>query len=210
MNLEAIKEFARRTLEDDTSGHDWKHALRVEQNARAITPDDLAAEQKEVVLAASWLHDTIDEKVENRKSVEEVREVLEENGASAAQTIEVLTIIQNISYSKNLEEKRTLSEAGQIVQDADRLDALGAIGIARAFYYGGHKGQALYDETSPRDVEDLTASNYREGSSVLNHFYEKLFELEKQMNTVEGTAEAVRRTRFMREFLEEFYGEISD
>lgn len=210
MNIEAIKAFAREALKDDTSGHDWKHALRVEKNARAITPSDLPASEKEVILAASFLHDTIDEKVEHKKTMAEVRQVLEENGASSTQVADILNIIKNISYANNLEEKQPLNETGQIVQDADRLDALGAIGIARAFYYGGHKGDALYDETAPRDVKDLTAANYREGTSVLNHFYEKLFQLEKQMNTTLGTAEAVRRTRFMRAFIEEFYGEITE
>lgn len=210
MNLEAIKTFAHSILHDDTTAHDWKHALRVEQNAREITPHELADSEKEIVLAAAWLHDTIDEKIveTKRQTPETIRVLLEEQGATPYQIDEILTIIQNLSYSKNLEEKRELSKLGQIVQDADRLDALGAIGIARAFYYGGSNGQPLYDETMPRPVDELTEKAYREGSSVINHFYEKLLLLEDQMNTVKGTAEAIKRTRFIREFIEEFYRNI--
>lgn len=212
MNINAIKEFAKTTLEDDTTGHDWQHALRVEQNAQNIMPDDLTETQTQIILAACWLHDTIDDKLaaEKRKTPGEIRTFLEQEGATAFQTEEILHIIQHLSYSKNLDSKQELSLLGQIVQDADRLDAIGAIGIARAFYFGGHKGHALYDETAPRNLEALTADNYRKETSVLNHFYEKLLLLKDTMNTEAGQREAVERTHFMKRFLDQFYKEIPE
>ena len=210
MNLVAIREFAKNVLEGDKTGHDWNHALRVEKNVRKIMPPGLDEAELEVIRAACWLHDTIDEKLaQNRqKSVSDIEELLVKNGATLAQIDEVLDIIQNLSYSKNLETKKELSLAGQIVQDADRLDAIGAIGIGRAFYYGGSQGDAMYTDDVPRSLEKLTASNYRKGSSVLNHFYEKLLLLESQMNTEAGKFEAKKRTNFMKEYLEQLAREI--
>ncbi len=210
MNLVAIREFAKNVLEGDKTGHDWNHALRVEKNVHKIMPPGLDEAELEVIRAACWLHDTIDEKLaqSRQKSVNEIEELLVKNGATLAQIDEVLDIIQNLSYSKNLETKKELSLAGQIVQDADRLDAIGAIGIGRAFYYGGSQGDAMYTDDVPRSLEKLTASNYRKGSSVLNHFYEKLLLLENQMNTEAGKFEAKKRTNFMKEYLEQLAREI--
>ena len=210
MDLVAIREFAKNVLEGDKTGHDWNHALRVEKNVHKIMPPGLDEAELEVIRAACWLHDTIDEKLaqSRQKSVSEIEELLVKNGATLAQIDEVLDIIQNLSYSKNLETKKELSLAGQIVQDADRLDAIGAIGIGRAFYYGGSQGDAMYTDDVPRSLEKLTASNYRKGSSVLNHFYEKLLLLENQMNTEAGKFEAKKRTNFMKEYLEQLAREI--
>lgn len=212
MNLEAIKIFAESVLADDKTGHDWKHALRVEKNARLLAKDLFSFGEMETILASCWLHDTIDEKldVEKRQSVVAIEQLLKENGATENQIEEILHIIQNLSYSKNLTKKRQLSPLGQVVQDADRLDAIGAIGIARAFYYGGHKKNPLYDDASPRDLADLDETSYREESSVLNHFYEKLLLLEETMNTEAGKMEASVRTDFMKEFLNRFYEEIAE
>lgn len=210
MDLVAIREFAKNVLEGDKTGHDWNHALRVEKNVRKIMPPGLDEAELEVIRAACWLHDTIDEKLaqSRQKSVSEIEELLVKNGATLAQIDEVLDIIQNLSYAKNLETKKELSLAGQIVQDADRLDAIGAIGIGRAFYYGGSQGDAMYTDDVPRSLDKLTASNYRKGSSVLNHFYEKLLLLESQMNTEAGKFEAKKRTNFMKEYLEQLAREI--
>lgn len=212
MNLEAIKIFAESVLADDKTGHDWKHALRVEKNARLLAEDHFSFGEMETILASCWLHDTIDEKldVEKRQSVVAIEQLLKENGATENQIEEILHIIQNLSYSKNLTKKRQLSPLGQVVQDADRLDAIGAIGIARTFYYGGHKKNPLYDDVSPRDLADLDETSYREESSVLNHFYEKLLLLEETMNTEAGKMEASVRTDFMTEFLNRFYEEIAE
>jgi len=210
MELLPIQEFAKMTLEDDTTGHNWKHALRVEKNAKKISPDELDTEAIEIIRSACWLHDTIDDKISDskRKSIADVAELLNENDATKEQKREILYIIQNLSYSKNLEKKHELNHLGQIVQDADRLDALGAIGIARTFYYGGHKGNPIYDEERPRRQEELTEANYRDQTSVVNHFFEKLLLLEDTMNTTPGKTEAIKRTKLMREFLETFFKEV--
>lgn len=212
MKLEAIKDFAQAVLGDDTTGHDWKHAKRVEKNARLLSSSDFTDGEMKTILASCWLHDTIDDKLaaNKRQSIETIEQLLVDNGATTEQVAEVLYIIQNLSYSKNLEKKRELSLMGQIVQDADRLDAIGAIGIARTFYYGGHKKNPLYDDNSPRDIDTLDEKAYREDSSVLNHFYEKLLLLEETMNTEAGKAEAAIRTDFMKRFLERFYEEIAE
>lgn len=212
MKLEIIKNFAQYVLEDDTTGHDWKHALRVEKNARVLSDADFSDAEMEILLASAWLHDTIDDKLDadKRQSIEGIQALLIEHDATEAEAEEILDIIQNLSYSKNLEKKRTLSPLGQIVQDADRLDAIGAIGIARTFYYGGNQGHALYDDASPRELDELTEESYREESSVLNHFYEKLLLLEETMNTPAGKAEARIRTHFMKQFLDRFYEEIAE
>jgi uncharacterized protein len=212
LDLLAIEEFAKYVLEDDTTGHDWKHALRVEKNAQKIMPPELPQEDIEIIRASCWLHDTIDEKIADlkRQTVMDVQKLLQENEATQKQIEEILFIIQNLSFSKNITEKIELNLLGQVVQDADRLDAIGAIGIARTFYYGGSKGNPIYDEEKPRSQEELTVDNYRKPTSVINHFYEKLLLLEQQMNTELGTKEAKKRTRFMRDFLKQFYSEIYD
>lgn len=212
MNLEKIKAFAQGVIGDDTTGHDWRHALRVEANAKKISPSELSKEDVEIIRAACWLHDTIDAKIDQNKraTILEVEHALRENEATERQIDEIIYIIQNLSYSKNIDKKQNLSLLGQIVQDADRLDALGAIGTARAFYYGGSKKHLIYDDTRPRKAEDITEKNYREQYSVVNHFFEKLLILKDSMNTEKGRKVAEHRTEFMKQFLDELFDEIKE
>lgn len=210
MKLEMIKKFAQGVIGDDMTGHDWRHALRVEANAKKISPSELPKEAIEIIRAACWLHDTIDEKIadDKRATIFDVETTLRENEASDQQVDEVLYIIQNLSYSKNIDQKQKLSLLGQIVQDADRLDAIGAIGTARAFYYGGSKHHLIYDDTRPRKAQDITAENYRDQNSVVNHFFEKLLILKNSMNTEKGKEMAEHRTKVMEYFLDELFDEI--
>ena len=210
MKLEMIKKFAQDVIGDDMTGHDWRHALRVEANAKKISPKELPKEEIEIIGAACWLHDTIDEKIsdEKRASISDVEATLRENNATDQQVDEVLYIIQNLSYSKNIDQKQKLSLLGQIVQDADRLDAIGAIGTARAFYYGGSKHHLIYDDSRPRKAQDITADNYRDQNSVVNHFFEKLLILKNSMNTEKGKEMAEHRTEGMEYFLDELFDEI--
>ena len=210
MKLEMIKKFAQDVIGDDMTGHDWRHALRVEANAKKISPSELPKEAIEIIRAACWLHDTIDEKIadDKRATIFDVETTLRENEASDQQVDEVLYIIQNLSYSKNIDQKQKLSLLGQIVQDADRLDAIGAIGTARAFYYGGSKHHLIYDDTRPRKAQDITAENYRDQNSVVNHFFEKLLILKNSMNTEKGKEMAEHRTKVMEYFLDELFDEI--
>ena len=212
MKLEVIKKFAQDVIGDDMTGHDWRHALRVEANAKKISPSKLSKDEIEIVRAACWLHDTIDAKIadDKRVTIPEVEAALRKNDATDQQVDEVLYIIQNLSYSKNIDKKQNLNLLGQIVQDADRLDALGAIGTARAFYYGGSKRHLIYDDTRPRHANDITEENYREQYSVVNHFFEKLLILKNSMNTEKGREMAEHRTEFMQHFLDELFDEIKE
>lgn len=210
MNLKSIYKFSKGKLSGESTGHDWSHALRVEKNALKIMPAGLSRSEKEIIKAASWLHDTIDPKLSDarRTSISDIKLELKKAHASSKEIDEILYIIQNLSYSKNLERSRSLSLVGQIVQDADRLDALGAIGIARTFYYGGSKDHVLYNEKNARRKNELTEENYREQDSIINHFHEKLLFLKDAMNTPLAKEIADKRTIFMEEFLVQFNEEI--
>jgi len=118
----------------------------------------------------------------------------------------IFDIIENMSYRKNLTGKKTLSLEGQIVQDADRLDAIGAIGIGRTFYYGGNKHNIMHDPTIlPRTV--INEENYKLPNTVINHFYEKLFLLKDMMNTEKAKKLAISRHNLLVEFVKQFENE---
>lgn len=211
MNIDIIRSFVRKKLEKDSTGHDYNHILRVENNATELMEDEkFTSEEVNIIIAAILLHDIIDYKVSEdiEKSHTEVINILKKSSATKEEVDEINHIINNMSFSKNLSEKKQLSKLGQIVQDADRLDAIGAIGIARTFYYGGSKGSAFYDNSQPLLESELNESIYKKGSSVINHFYEKLLKIKDLMNTEKGKFEAEKRTKFMEDFLAEFYREI--
>lgn len=210
MDLEKVYNFSKNILENDATGHDWKHALRVEKNALAISPTSLSKNKMNIIKVSCWLHDTIDPKISNTKQVqlEDLDRLLKSANATTNQIKKILYIIQNLSYSKNIDQKQELDLLGKIVQDADRLDAIGAIGIARAFYYGGSKKHLLYDSNPPRAKEEITEENYRNQESVVNHFYEKLLTLENSMNTEKAKKIAKGRTKIMEVFLDDFFDEI--
>lgn len=207
-NLEAIRQYSYEKLNADTSGHDFFHSERVAKIAQALREKENAGDLA-VIWAASYLHDVIDDKVvadpeQERQNIIDFLASLEWPNEKVTQ---VLSIIDNLSYSRELEMgKADLTLEGQLVQDADRIDALGAIGILRTAYYGGHSESPLYlPEVAPKNFK--TKAEYREKSTVINHFYEKLLLLEQTMNTTAGKAEAKQRTAFMKKFLSEFYAE---
>ncbi len=208
--LELIRQYAKEKLGGDRSGHDFYHVERVAKIASKLAEQEEVNEQL-IIAAASYLHDVIDDKVVADVVAEaaELRVFLMELGLPDDEIKEIFYIIENLSYSKELEAgKAQLSLAGQIVQDADRIDALGAIGILRTAYYGGHTESPLYDPNiSPKNF--TTKQAYREKSTVINHFYEKLFKLPETMNTEAGKEEAEKRKVFMEEFLKRFYEEWS-
>lgn len=208
--LEQIIAFAKERLQDDRTGHDFAHAQRVARLAESILKDeDEIFCDKAIILTSAYLHDTIDDKIvpDPEKALQEVEDFLYSLGLQEKQIQEILYIITHLSFSQKIEHgKADLSLEGQIVQDADRLDALGAIGVLRTAYFGGAHGDVMYDET----VEPVTYTSkkdYRKGSTVVNHFYEKLFVLADGMNTEFGRKEALRRKEFMESFLEKFYQE---
>ena len=150
-----------------------------------------------VVLTSALIHDCIDPKLEPQfqSTKDQLTSLMERSNLSTNQIQEVFAIIENISYSKGTIPK---SKEGLVVQDADRLDALGAIGIARAFSFGGRKGRLIYDPTTT------------DGTDTVSHFYQKLLKLSDLMHTTKGKEEALRRTEYMAKFLQELQFEVSD
>ena len=206
--IEAIRNYAKEKLGDDRSGHDFYHVERVAKIAAKLAEQEGVSDTL-IIETASYLHDVIDDKIvaDVDTEKESLKKFLKELDFSADNTQEVFEIIENISFSQEIEKgKADLTIAGQIVQDADRIDALGAIGILRTAYYGGHTQSPLYDPNiQPQEFK--SKQDYRKKSTVINHFYEKLFKLPATMNTQAGKMEAQRRKAFMENFLETFYAE---
>nr|WP_057754805.1 HD domain-containing protein [Weissella kandleri] len=210
MNLDEIKDYVQTMTRNDASGHDFLHLERVLKNAEQIMqkmPDQDF--DTDVVRITALLHDLIDDKLidDVNQAIDDLRIQMREWGLSDDERAAVLEIMTHMSYSANLEQHYTLSLEGQIVQDADRLDAIGALGIGRTFMYGGHAGNLMYNPNEEVRT-DLTHNEYRKNSTVINHFYEKLLKLADLMNTESAKKIAKRRTAFMEFFLEEFKAEV--
>ena len=202
------RSFVRSTLQNAEGGHDWFHIQRVVKNAREIANEEQVDEF--IVELGALLHDIADSKFHNGdESVgpRVAREFLKKEGVAEEVIDHVVKIIENISFKGgNVDQKFTSAEL-DVIQDADRLDALGAIGIARTFNYGGHKGRALYDPEIKPNL-NMTKEEYKASTApTINHFYEKLFLLKDRMNTETGRKIAEERHRFMELFLEQFYAE---
>lgn len=210
--LKKIQDFARERMAFDPTGHDYWHADRVAKLAQKLYVADYGASNDEalmVIEAAAYLHDTIDDKLVSDIifSQMEVEKLLDELDFSSASRENILFTIQHMSYSKNLTTQYELSIEGQYVQDADRIDALGAIGIARTFAYGGHANNEIYNPTIPV-IDAKNKEDYRNHpSTAINHFHEKLLKLEHSMNTESGKVIAHERTNYMRQFLNQFMNE---
>ncbi|MGO4772565.1 HD domain-containing protein [Flavobacterium sp. W22_SRS_FK3] len=200
--------FVKEKLNNAEGGHDWFHIERVHKNALLIAKDidcDLT-----VVQLGALLHDIADSKFHNGDETigpKTARLFLESENVSEKIIEHVVNIIENISYKGGNFEKKFSSIELDIVQDADRLDAIGAIGVARAFNYGGFKNRALYNpEIAP--ITNMTKEEYKNNNApTLNHFYEKLLLLKDKMNTETGKQIAAERHRFMEMFLAQFYAE---
>lgn len=210
--LKKIQDFARERMAFDPTGHDYWHADRVAKLAQKLYVADYGTSNTEalmVIEAAAYLHDTIDDKLVSDIifSQMEVEKLLDELDFSLASRENILFTIQHMSYSKNLTTQYELSIEGQYVQDADRIDALGAIGIARTFAYGGHANNEIYNPTIPV-IDAKNKEDYRNHpSTAINHFHEKLLKLEHSMNTESGKTIAHERTNYMRRFLDQFMNE---
>lgn len=211
VELSPLRAFTEEKLGGDTTGHDMSHIARVENLAVSLAKQEkMAALDVVTIRAAVLLHDISDDKLTDDVAAakQEVVRILSETVRSGEARTVILDTIENMSYSKNLKEKNELTAIGKIVQDADRLDAIGAIGIARTFYYGGSKGHAMYDDSRPFNPEEMDEATYRSSANVVNHFYEKLLRLESMMNTEAGKKMARERTIFMEEFLNQLALEI--
>lgn len=201
-------QFVKDTLAGAEAGHDWFHIERVYKSALAINNE----EQGEllVVSLAALLHDIADSKFNNGDEEIGPRiagEFMRGLDLNTAVVDHVQQIIRNLSYKASLGKVEFHSKELDIVQDADRLDAIGAIGIARAFTYGGYKNRVLYDPEIPAEV-NLSKEAYKNSTApTINHFYEKLLLLKELMKTNAGKAIAEQRHTFMLAYLDEFYAE---
>ncbi len=205
--IKRSEEFVKKSLEQDCTGHDWYHIERVRKNALYICEQEKAGDPFVIEMAA-LLHDIPDGKLNESEEagfikLERFFAGLSLNGSLKADIIE---IVSSISFKGGEKVELTSTEA-KIVQDADRLDAIGAIGIARTFAYGGSKGQAIYDPMIAVRSE-MTVDEYRNGkSSSIHHFYEKLLKLRDLLHTNTAKKIAERRHQFMEIYLQEFYSE---
>ncbi len=206
--VQTIAAEVRRRLGGDGSGHDWWHVFRVWNTARTIGAQEHA--DMFVVELAALLHDVADWKYHNGdESVgpRVAREIMQAQSVDAGCMDHVCDIIATISFKGAGVQTPMKTLEGKVVQDADRLDAMGAMGIARAFAYGGHKNRALYDPDN-KPTEHMNKEQYfSDNGSTINHFYEKLLLLKDRMNTDAARALAAERHIFMQQYLERFFKE---
>ena len=201
-------EFVKQTLADAEGGHDWWHIHRVWQLSKHIAASENASTF--VVELGALLHDIADSKFndgDEELGPQKARKFLTSLQVEASVTQHVVDIIQNISFKGGKETQKFKSIELDIVQDADRLDALGAIGIARTFNYGGFKNRELYNPNIEPNLH-MTKEEYKNSTApTLNHFYEKLLLLKDRMNTATGKQISENRHKFMEAYLDEFHKE---
>lgn len=191
--IEQAMQYARSIFAGDASGHDFDHTLRVFHTATQLAEEEGADVQ--IVQLAALLHDVDDRKLSPETCEGKLRAVafLKEQGVPAEKIQWIVDIISRISFSAHLEPPESIE--GKCVQDADRLDAIGAIGIARTFAFGGSRGRRLHD---PERLDP---------NASVQHFYDKLLLLKETMHTATGRRLAEQRDQYMRDFLQQFYGE---
>lgn len=201
--------FVKQQLENAEGGHDWFHIERVYKNALLIAQEEDDCDLTVVKLSA-LLHDIADSKFHNgdeQVGPKTARTFLESQGVSEEIIAHVIAIIENISFKGGNFEKQFHSKELDIVQDADRLDAIGAIGIARTFNYGGFKNRPLYNPAIQPNL-NMNKEEYKNNNApTINHFYEKLLLLKDKMNTETGKQIAEKRHAYMVNFLSQFYAE---
>jgi len=207
--IEKTKVFVKETLKNAEGGHDWFHTLRVFKNSFLISKNEKV--DFFVVQLGALLHDIADSKFYNGdESVgpKLAREFLSSILVEKHIIEHVIEIIENISYNSSLDSSKTFkSPELDVIQDADRLDALGAIGIARTFNYGGFKNRTIYNPDILPDL-NMSKEEYKASTApTINHFYEKLLLLKDLMNTKTGKQIAENRHIYMKGFLEQFYAE---
>jgi len=208
--IEKTIEFVKSTLADAEGGHDWWHVYRVWKTSKHIAQfEDV---DMFIVELGALLHDIADSKFHGGNEEigpHKASEFLKSIGVSDEIISHVQNIIQNISFKGGKLPQKFKSPELDVIQDADRLDALGAIGIARAFNYGGHKGRAIYNPEIKPDL-NMSKEQYKNSNApTLNHFYEKLLLLKDRMNTDTGKKMANERHEFMLSYLEQFFKEWS-
>ena len=200
--------FLKKELQYAEGGHDFWHAYRVWKLSKKIAQEEGENVDMLVVELSALLHDIADTKFYNDEELgpKKAREFLQSIGVDDERVEHIVQIIKNISW-KTKHERKFNSKELQIVQDADRLDAMGAIGIARAFNYGGYKNRPLYDPEVEPNLNNTYEEYKKAEGTTLNHFYEKLLLLKDKMNTKTGKKLAKHRHRVLHEFVDEFLAE---
>lgn len=200
--------YVKKELENAEGGHDWWHIYRVRNNVRVIAKTEKC--DRLVVELAALLHDIADSKFnggDEEIGPRKAQEFLMSLSLDQKQIDHVVQIIRNISFKGGNFQTTFHSKELEVVQDADRLDAIGAIGIARAFNYGGHKGRLLYHPEIRPDL-NMDRETYKKSTApTINHFYEKLLLLKDRMQTKSGRKMANERHDFMLRYLDQFFSE---
>lgn len=200
--------FVQHELNDAEGGHDWFHVQRVYKNALLISENENV--NKTIVALGALLHDIADSKFHNGDETigpKKAKAFLQTQAVSQDTVTHIIKIIENVSFKGGNTLKTFHSKELEVLQDADRLDAIGAIGIARTFNYGGFKNRVIYNPSVQPKLE-MTPQEYKASDApTINHFYEKLLKLKDKMNTSSGKKIAQERHVFMESFLEQFYQE---
>lgn len=206
--ISIVKKYVKDKCYNDSTGHDWWHIQRVYNNAMLINKKEKADEF--VITIIVLMHDLYDHKFYDGNIEEKLEETLKElnvyNYISKDDIENIIYSCANIGFSSNITERKEFSIEGKIAQDADRLDALGAIGIARTFAYGGKKGKLIYN---PDDNDLVNEEEYRQKGSKtsISHFYDKLLKIKDLMNTDSAKTIAEERHKYLENFLQEFLDE---
>ena len=207
-SIELTEQFVKSSLANAEGGHDWWHIFRVWQTAKTIAAEEHVNIQ--IVELAALLHDIADSKFhdgDEEIGPAKAGEFLKSISVDEETIKHVQQIIRNMSFKASLGVRDFHSKELEVVQDADRLDAIGAIGIARAFSYGGFKQREFYNPNIPPNL-NMSKEEYKKSTApTINHFYEKLLLLKDKMNTDTGKRMAQQRHEFMELYLEQFYGE---
>lgn len=200
--------FVKETLKNAEGGHDWFHILRVWNNAKLIAKSENVAVF--IVELGALLHDIADSKFHNGDETvgpKVARAFLESEEVPEEIILHIENIINNISYKGGNFQQNFTSPELKVIQDADRLDAIGAVGIARCFNYGGFKNRQLFNPEIAPNL-NMNKEEYKNSEApTINHFYEKLLLLKDKMNTVSGKKIAEERHQYMENFLQQFYNE---
>ncbi len=206
--ISKIKKYVQEACKNDSTGHDWWHIERVYNNAMLINKKEQANEF--ILTIIVLMHDLYDHKFFHGNIAKKLKETLQQLQVyeyfSEDDIQNIIYSCENLGFSRNIVEKKELSHEGRIAQDADRLDALGAIGIARTFAYGGKKGKLIYNPNNNQLV-DKKEYNEKESNTSISHFYDKLLKIKDLMNTETAKEIAIERHKFLENFLNEFLDE---
>ncbi len=199
------EEYVKQTFEGESSGHDWWHINRVRGLALKIAGSE--GGNLFIIEMAALLHDLDDWKLNGKGCGQRVGVWLDKLGVSAWESARIIEVVGQVSFKGAGVETKATSQEARIVQDADRLDAIGAIGIARTFAYGGSKGRLIYDPGVVPEMYQSFEAYKKTTAPTINHFYEKLLLLKDRLNTGAAKKMAVARHGFMEQFLERFFNE---